>query len=234
MANDTYQKLGYFSQIVPADRKRKEYDIKNHSVIRNKRKPDFLFIGDSIIQYWELNTYFGNPQTLLINRGIEGDNTTYLNKRFDVDALQLQPEYCILGIGINDTLELEGDYWRGIPPAPYDRVLSLAKQNILEVISKVRDSPVTLILSSLLPINIGLSLHQPDRKRFICEFNQWLADISKRENLICLNYYIATTYPGTNKLLDNITDDGLHPNGKGYEIMSNILKNTLQKHNITI
>lgn len=67
--SDAYQKLGYFSETVAADRKRKEYDIKNHSIVRTGRRPDFLFIGDSITQYWELNAYFDEPGQLLINRG---------------------------------------------------------------------------------------------------------------------------------------------------------------------
>ena len=34
--------------------------------------------------------------------------------------------------------------------------------------------------------------------------------------------------------LDGITYDGLHPNGKGYDIMATILRNTLKQHNIHI
>lgn len=37
------------------------------------------------------------------------------------------------------------------------------------------------------------------------------------------------TFPGTDKLLDGITYDGLHPNAKGYQIMATVLKNTLKK-----
>ena len=68
-----------------------------------------MFIGDSITEYWELNAYFRNSDQLIINRGIAGDTTKYLKKRFYVDAVQLKPKYCILGIGINDSIELEGD-----------------------------------------------------------------------------------------------------------------------------
>ena len=115
-------------------------DIKNHSVVRAGCKPDFLFIGDSITQYWELEAYFDGPGQLLINRGIEGDTTTYLNKRFQVDALQLKPRYCIMGIGVNDTICLEGDYWKLIPPLPYDEVLYTAQANIKEIIRKAKAS----------------------------------------------------------------------------------------------
>lgn len=232
--NDNYKKSGYFSVTAAADSRRKEFNIKNHSVILSGNKPDFLFIGDSITHYWELNAYFNKPKQFIINRGIEGDTTTYLNKRFDADVLQLNPKYCIMGIGVNDTIDLEGDYWKLIPPLPYDHVLNRAKKNICEIISKTRASSTRLVITSLLPINIKLSLHEPERKHFICEFNQWLSETAKKENLIFVNYYMATSYPGTNKPLDNITYDGLHPNAKGYELMSTVLRNTLQKHRIFI
>lgn len=231
---DNYERLGYFSQTVAADSRRKEFNIKNHSVIRAGREPDFLFVGDSITHYWELKAYFNIPGQLIINRGIAGDTTSYLNNRFQVDVLQLKPKYCILCIGINDSIDLEGDYWKLIPPLPYEKVLSRAKGNISEIIEKARNSDTTLILSSLLPISIKLSLYEAERKRFVCDLNQWLTTTAKTNNLIFINYYTATSYPGTNKLLDNITYDGLHPNARGYELMAAVLRNTLQKNNITI
>jgi lysophospholipase L1-like esterase len=233
-ANDNYDRLGYFSEIVAADSRRKEFDIKNHSIIRNGIRPDFLFIGDSITHYWELDAYFNIPGQLIVNRGIGGDTTYYLNKRFQVDALQLNPKYCILGIGINDSIDLEGDYWKLIAPVPFEKVLVRAKENISEIIEKAKNSSTTLVLTSLLPISIKLALHETERKSFVCNLNQWLAATAKAENLIFINYYTATTYPGTNKLLDHITYDGLHPNARGYELMTAVLRNTLQKNNIII
>ena len=232
--NDAYEKLGYFSQIVAADTRRKEFDIKNHSIIHAGKQPDFLFIGDSITHYWELNSYFNIPGQLIINRGIGGDTTTFLNKRFYVDALQLKPKYCIMLIGVNDSADLEGDYWKLIPPQPYEEVLGRAKTNIREIIEQAKKTETKLIIGSLLPIHIKIALHEASRKQFICELNQWLSETAQKEKLIFVNYYLATSYPGTNNLLDNITYDGLHPNALGYERMSNVLRSTLKKNNITI
>ena len=119
--DEGYMRLEYFSENVAADKKRKEFDIKNHALCYTNQKPDFLFIGDSITEYWELNAYFGSGNHFLVNRGIAGDTTKYLKKRFYTDAVQLRPRYCILGIGINDSIELEGDYWKRLEPTPYNR-----------------------------------------------------------------------------------------------------------------
>lgn len=231
---NTGGQLGYYSETVAADSRRKEFNIKNHSLIHSGQKPDFLFIGDSITHYWELPAYFNIPGQLIINRGIGGDTTEYLKKRFSPDALQLNPRYCIMGIGINDSIALEGDYWKLIPPLPYHEVLAKAEENILDIIHQARASETTLILASLLPIEIKLALYERDRKKYICELNQWLAETAEENNLIFADYYSAAVQQGTDRPLAGITYDGLHPNGKGYEIMSAVLKETLKKHNILI
>lgn len=229
-----YSSIGYFSEVVSADNRRKEFDIKNQSIMRKNITPDFLFIGDSITHFWELPAYFNTSKKLIINRGIAGDTSTYLNKRFESDALRLSPKYCIIGIGTNDSILLEGDYWKLIQPTPISEVLSNAQNNILDVIRKGQKTSTQLIFTSLLPINIPILQYEPKRKQFICEFNEWLERTCAKEKCVFVNYYKATTFPGTNKPLDNILLDGLHPNAVGYEIMSLLLRNTLNKYEIEI
>lgn len=65
--NEGYTRLEYFSEDVAADKNRKEFDIKNHTLCYTNQRPDFLFIGDSITEYWELNAYFRNSDQLIIN-----------------------------------------------------------------------------------------------------------------------------------------------------------------------
>mgnify|MGYP000010592228 FL=1 len=232
--NEGYTRLEYFSEDVAADKNRKEFDIKNHTLCYTNQRLDFLFIGDSITEYWELNAYFRNSDQLIINRGIAGDTTKYLKKRFYVDAVQLKPKYCILGIGINDSIELEGDYWKKLEPVPYSEKLKIVKSNIIEIIQQAKKEKIMLILTSLLPINIPILRYERDRKMYIKELNEWLMEMAKMNNLIFVNYYATMTFPGTDKLLDGITYDGLHPNAKGYQIMATVLKNTLKKNGIRI
>lgn len=149
-------------------------------------------------------------------------------------AVQLKPKYCILGIGINDSIELEGDYWKKLEPVPYSEKLKIVKSNIIEIIQQAKKEKIMLILTSLLPINIPILRYERDRKMYIKELNEWLMEMAKMNNLIFVNYYATMTFPGTDKLLDGITYDGLHPNAKGYQIMATVLKNTLKKNGIRI
>ena len=41
--DEGYKRLEYYSKDVAADKKRKEFDIKNHALCYTKQKPDFLY-----------------------------------------------------------------------------------------------------------------------------------------------------------------------------------------------
>lgn len=231
---EKYGSPGYFTQVIAADSRRKEFDIKNDSLMQSDQKPDFIFIGDSITHYWELRAYFHYQGQLIVNRGIGGDTTEYLKKRFYADVLQLNPKYCIMGIGINDSIELEGDYWKLLEPKPYEEVLCKAQKNIEDIILQAKNEDMVLILTSLLPIHMPISLNESARKQYINDMNQWMKQITRREELIFVNYFEAMVVQETSELLDGITYDGIHPNGKGYEIMASVLKNTLHQNKIII
>ena len=113
-------------------------------------------------------------------------------------------------------------------------IMKIVKSNIIEIIQQAKKEKIMLILTSLLPINIPILRYERDRKMYIKELNEWLMEMAKMNNLIFVNYYATMTFPGTDKLLDGITYDGLHPNAKGYQIMATVLKNTLKKNGIRI
>ena len=170
----------------------------------------------------------------MVNRGIGGDTTTYLEKRFYADALQLTPAHCILGIGINDSIELDGDYWKLIPPTPYEEVLSRAKENISSIIRQALDAGTDLILTALLPIDMPICLHEAARKQYILDLNLWLKETAQKHNLLFADYFSAMAVPGTDTLKDGTTYDGLHPNAYGYALMADTLRRTLRERNIPI
>lgn len=232
--NEGYKRLEHFSVDVAADKRRVEFDIKNHSLIYNKNKPDFVFIGDSITHYWELNNYFYKSGKLIVNRGIAGDTTTYFKERFFVDVIQLEPKYCVMGIGVNDSRDLEGDYWKKIEPKPYNHVLDLAKNNILEVIKSALQANITLIIASILPIDVPVYLCEETRINYIKDMNTWFKQMSDKYNLIFVDYYSELLDEKTGKIKKGITYDGLHPNALGYEIMSKVLIKSLEEKNIKI
>lgn len=235
MEEKTYIKLGMFSgPPVAADARRVEFNYKNQSMIFMGQKPDFLFLGDSIIHFWEERAFFTQPGQLIINRGIAGDTTTYLNKRLEADALQLNPTYCILGIGSNDSIALEGNHFAGIPPMPYEDVVNKAIHNFTEIFEKFKQTEIKLLVGSIPPLNIPVLQHPDDVNRFVIDMNIWLKATCEKEGFIYLDYYNALVTPGTNKIQATLTFDGLHPNAYGYEAMATVLRDTLAEKGVII
>lgn len=68
------------------------------------------------------------------------------------------------GIGINDSIELEGDYWKRLEPTPYNQVVATAKLHITEIVQQAKEENICLILTSLLPIHIPILMDERSRK----------------------------------------------------------------------
>ena len=50
-------KPGYLSRVMRADERRMEFDCKNQVILQKECPVDTVFIGDSMIQMWELSVY---------------------------------------------------------------------------------------------------------------------------------------------------------------------------------
>jgi lysophospholipase L1-like esterase len=49
--------------------------------------------------------------------------------------------------------------------------------------------------------------------------NRWLQEYCRKENFFYVDYY-TTMADKTGQMLADLSDDGLHPNAKGYRVMS--------------
>ncbi len=80
--NEGYTRLEYFSEDVAADKNRKEFDIKNHTLCYTNQRAGLLCLLERpITEYWELNAYFRNSDQSIINRGIAGDTSKIFKKK---------------------------------------------------------------------------------------------------------------------------------------------------------
>lgn len=229
-----YETTNYYTKIVAADSRRKEFDIKNHTLIHSGLKPELLFVGDSITHYWELNAYFRSMKALVVNRGIGGDTTEYLRKRFYADVVQLRPQYCIMAIGINDSLDLEEDYWKLIKGLDYVEVIERTKKNLREIIHMAETEGIRMLIGSLPAVDLPISSCEQLRKQFILEINQELQELCRKKDMIYLDYYSAMCDETGMTVRNGLTYDGLHPNAYGYDIMADVLKSVLKENKIYI
>lgn len=225
---------GFFSVQVAADFRRGEFNTKNSIIVENNVEVDFVFLGDSITHNCELNSYFNEGNKMILNRGISGDITEYVLKRFDADVTQLKPKNCILLIGVNDSWDLEDDPWQNKSGKSVEEVLVNAYNNILEMYKKAKSANINLIICSVLPTNMTFTNKNAERNIYIEELNKKLKYLCEKENLVYINYYSSFVIENGNTVKDGLTVEGLHPNTEGYNIMMSILKETLLKEDIKI
>ncbi|PKB15407.1 SGNH/GDSL hydrolase family protein [Flavobacterium sp. 5] len=174
-----------------------------------------VFFGDSITAGWM--TYdpklFGNKKN--INRGINGQTTSQMLIRFKQDVIELKPETVIILAGTNDIAGNTG---------------LITIENILENLKSMcelsKANSIKTVLCSILP-----AFDYPWRKGMqpaekIETLNTMIRQYALENNIVYVDYYSAMA--DEQKGLKVIySDDGVHPNKEGYQIMKSILDSTI-------
>lgn len=232
MLQKDWARPGYLTKIVRADDRRQEFDCKNQVIVQNEISVDLLFIGDSIMQMWELPAYFHGNGLRILNRGIGGDRTAYLSHRFFADAVQLKPKYTVIMIGINDSWELEDDDMRQEKGRSVQNVLDSAMENMERIFETAREHHMRIAVCSLLPTDMSWTNHEKERRDYICQYNQLLKEMADQFGQRYIDFHSAFLQEEGISLNRELSVEGLHPNAFGYNVMSHILKDELKRENI--
>lgn len=170
-----------------------------------------VFIGDSIIAGWKHHALF-RENSQYINRGINGQTTSQILRRFQTDVIALQPKCALILVGTNDIAENNG------PIALED-----IQQNFLSMLSIAQENKLKVVLGSLLPASEyywNKTIIQPLEK--IIALNQFLSSLANNSNVFFLDFYTDLLY--NNAMNGKYSSDGIHPNLEGYTVMTEILK----------
>lgn len=179
--------------------------------------PRVVFFGDSITDSWRLNEYFTGRD--FINRGISGQVTGEMLGRMMADVIDLHPNAMLLLAGTNDIA-------RGTP-------LRTIENNIMMMAELARAHQIRVLIASLLPVSDYKKTVNPQFERtkqrppaVINDLNRWIQNYCQQNQFTYVNYYPAMA-DGGGMLRDDLSDDGLHPNAKGYRVMSPIAATAL-------
>lgn len=177
------------------------------------KQADVIFFGDSITDLWDLSSYF--PNQSYINRGISGQTTPQMLVRFRPDVINLRPKVVILLGGTNDIAGNTGEM-----------TIEQIQDNFMSMAELAKVHQIRLILASILPVSEERSITRPSSK--IQELNQWIIEYCEANDLVYLDYY-SHLVDDRGFLPSHLSEDGLHPNATGYEIMVPLAEAAIQK-----
>jgi lysophospholipase L1-like esterase len=206
--------LGYFreanAQLAPA---------KNH-----ERR--VVFMGDSNTDYWDNPGYGGFfPGQPYVNRGIAGQITPQMLIRFRQDVIALRPKVVVILAGTND---IAGN----IGPTTFTAI----GNNLTTMSELARAHGIRVVLASLLPVSDynrtrdGKPLIRTIERPLIRlqTLNSWMKQYTAEEGFVYLDYF-SHLADEKGLLKEEFSDDGVHPNSKGYEVMAPLAEVAISK-----
>jgi len=167
-------------------------------------KNKIIFFGDSEIDLWWMCPSFGIFP--IKNKGISGDWASKAVNRFKKDVLDEHPQAVVILIGTNDLGNGQ----------PVDDII----KHIDVMIEEAVQSKIRVILCSLLPVRYQHIQNHPPK--ILIKINQRLKSLALRHRADYVDFYTHLT-DQSGLFRKNLTNDGLHPNWKGYLCMSKIL-----------
>lgn len=196
-----------------------KYYLANEEFIKQSSDNDcIVFIGDSITEFWENKDPLFFKLNYFINRGISGQTTSQILHRFQDDVIALNPKAVIILAGINDIAENLG-------PISIEAIF----ENIISMIQIAHKNSITVFLCSILPANHFNWKPKINPTAKICKLNQLLSEYAKSHSIPYVNYF-DSMIDYTNGLKIDYSNDGVHPNIEGYNLMKTILLKVIQDY----
>lgn len=176
-----------------------------------------VFMGDSITDSWDDPKYGGFfPGQPYIDRGISGQTTPQMLIRFRPDVIALQPRVVVILAGTNDIAGNTGPM-----------TLQAIEDNLTSMFDLAHANGIRVVFSAVLPISdyeknkdgqqiIRTKQRPPEQ---IIALNDWMKKYAAMHGQIYLDYFSAMA-DDKGFLKEELSEDGLHPNKKGYDVMA--------------
>lgn len=186
--------------------------IQNAAPTPNK----VVFMGDSITEFWsrEAPEYFQTHQ--YINRGISGQTTPQMLLRFRADVIALKPDVVVILAGINDIAGNTGP-----------STLEMITNNIFSMIDLAKAHNIKVILCSVLPAaDFPWKPNQEPANKIIA-LNRVLMNYADSNTIPFVDYHTAMADHQSGLPLA-YSNDGVHPNKAGYEVMAPLVEKVIE------
>ena len=194
----------------------KKYQNENTTLQKSTSCEErIVFMGDSITEFWSISDPHFFSKNLYINRGISGQTTPQMLVRFRADVIALQPAVVHILAGINDIAGNTG-------PATLDMI----SNNIFSMAELAKANQIKVILCSVLPAyDFPWNPNQNPAEKVLA-LNKMLKNYADANGILYLDYFSAMKEE-RNGLKTAYSEDGVHPNKIGYQIMARLLEKAI-------
>jgi len=199
-----------------------DIDWPNYSFYRDNisdipHRPKAVLFGDSITQNWARFDSEWLQEHDFLGRGIGGQTTMHLLSRIRQDVIDLDPEYMVLLIGINDIARNNG----------YIAVDDIFK-NIVSIVELAKSNGIKPILCTLCPAHeIGWRRRIGDPRPQIAELNACIKAYAAAQGIPLVDYH-SVLRADDDSLDPRYRRDAVHPNLDGYKVMEKALLDVME------
>lgn len=183
--------------------------------------PEVVFMGNSITDGWDdTHPAFFSANNFAC-RGISGQVTAQMLCRFKADVTDLKPHAVVILGGVNDICGNNG-------PVDMRHILD----NISAMVSLARAAGITPLVGSPLPTDYAF--WRPELKglgKSVRTYYEALRRLCREINVTFIDFYPAMA-DADGGILPNLSNDRLHPNAAGYDVMEPIVLKALALHGI--
>jgi len=199
-----------------------EANAKTNAPAKNEER--VVFMGDSITDGWQNPKYGGFfPGKPYVDRGISSQTTPQMLIRFRPDVIALRPKVVVILAGTNDIAGNTGPM-----------TLQAIEDNLTSMFDLAHANGIRVVFASVLPISdyeknregqqIIRSKQRPPEQ--ITALNAWMKTYAAAHRGVYLDYFSAMA-DDKGFLKEELSEDGLHPNKKGYDIMAPLAEHAI-------
>ncbi len=157
--------------------------------------------------YWVMQQH---PQWTLLNRGVGGERSDEILKRFDRDVLQVKPKVVIVLAGVNDLYQGYEPEW--------------VIKNLEKIYAKAEAEQIKVLACTILPYN-GSSLEVQEGMN---QINQWIQSYAEETGFGFCDTHTLMAHPNNpNDLVSEV--DGIHPDVEGHKRLGLGIAQALEK-----
>ena len=165
--------------------------------------------GDETSQYayWILQNH---PDWVLLNRGVRGQRTDQILRRFKNDLKTFTPDAAVILAGVNDI-------YQGYPE---EDVMT----NLREMYNLALASHAKVVACTILPYDISTAQAREKMKRI----NEWIRSYAQEQKFLFCDTFLFLSDPANPGHLTG-TPDGIHPDVSGYRKMGEVISEVLER-----